>query len=65
MDTGSVDQDHNANPKFMPKLAMLTGCLPKCHGHLGNSWGGPNFQIGVSLDDTEGGEVSLPKAQTC
>ena len=33
--------------------------------HQGNSWGGPNLQIGVSLDDTEGGGVSLPKAQTC
>ena len=51
--------------KIIPNLAMHTGCLTKCHVHLGNSWGGPNLQIIVSLDEKEGGEVSLSKAKTC
>ena len=31
----------------------------------GSTWGGQNFQSGVSLDAREGGEVSLSKEETC
>ncbi len=52
-------------PKLMSKLVMLSRCLTKCHMHLGMSWGGQKLQMGVSMDVWEGGEVSLPKGETC
>ena len=61
----SGDQVHSAMPKLMSKLVMPTGCSIECHMHLGISWGSQNFQVGVSLDVQEGGEVSLPKVETC
>ena len=51
--------------EIMPNLAMHSGCLTKCQRHLGSSWGSQNFQVGVSFDVHEGGEVSLPKEETC
>ena len=44
--------------QLMSNLVMLSRCLTKCHGHLGISWSGQFFQISVSLDAQEGGEVS-------
>ena len=49
----------------MPNLAMHTGCLAKCQGHLGKSWSGQKLQMVDSLDVQEGGEVSWSNAQTC
>ena len=51
--------------KLMPILSMHSRCLTRCHRHLGFSWSGQIFQSGVSLDEREGGEVSLPKEETC
>ena len=51
--------------KTMSKLTMHTRCLTECQGHLGNSWDGQKLQIIVSLDDKEGGKVSLSKTKTC
>ena len=53
------------NATIMPELVMLSRCLAKCHMHLGRSWGGQKLQMGVSFDVQEGGEVSLPKEETC
>ena len=58
-------QAHSAMPKLMSKLVMPTGCSIECRMHLGISWGSQNFQVGVSLDARESGEVSLPKEETC
>ena len=57
--------ESSAMPKLMSKLVMPTGCSIECHMHLGISWGSQNFQVGVSSDVQEGGEVSWPKAETC
>ena len=51
--------------EIMPNLAMQLGCLTKCQRHLGSSWSGQISQSGVSLDEREGGEVSLPNEETC
>ena len=51
-------QGHSAMTKVMSKLFMHSRCLTKCHRHLGISWSGQFFQISVSLDAQEGGEVS-------
>ena len=61
----SGDQVHSANQKFMPKQILPIRCLAKCQGHLGKSWSGEKLQMVVSLDVQEGGEVSLPKVETC
>ena len=47
--------------EIMPKLSLHIGCSTECHGQLGNSWGGHNLQILVSLGAQEGGKVSLEK----
>ena len=56
---------HNTKPSTMPNLFMHIGCSTKCQRHLGSTWDGQNFQSGVSLDEREGGEVCLPKEETC
>ena len=53
------------NATIMPELVMLSRCLAKCHMHLGRSWGGQKLQMGVSVEEREGGDVSWPKAETC
>ena len=59
------ESSSQSKQNFMPKLSMLSRCLTKCHRHLGISWSGQIFQSGVSLDESEGGEVSLPNVETC
>ena len=49
----------------MSEQIMPIGCLTKCQGHLGKSWSGQKLQMEVSSDVQEGGEVSLPKEETC
>ena len=51
--------------EIMPNLAMHSGCLTKCHRHLGISWSGQIFHILVSLDEQESGEVIWTKGETC
>ena len=58
-------QVHSAMTKFMSKLFMHSRCLTKCHRHLGFSWSGQIFQIGVSSDVQKGGGVSWSNAATC
>ena len=61
----STVQAHSAMPQFMSKQNMSAGCLTKCQWHLGKSWGGQKLQMGVSVEEREGGDVSWTKGETC